>query len=149
MIRGVVTSAKEDSNKKGIFYLQVDTQAVLAGLNSANDGSFEIRCLMEAIERCHGVCGLELPKGFSERFFSKASEPARYHLRIMLRNVDVPDYVQPVIPSPTDYKLARKQLAKEIKALSLSPGRYELSEAKANIDLISRVGLPHSTVISL
>ena len=52
----------------------------------------------------------------------------------MLRNVDVPDYVQPVIPSPTDYKLARKQLAKEIKTLSLSPGRYELSEAKANID---------------
>jgi len=130
----VVTSAEEDSNKKGIFYLQVDTRAVLAGLNSANDGSFEIRCLMEAIERCHGICGLDLPQGFSERFLGKASEPARYHLRIMLRNVDVPDYVQPVIPSPTDYKLARKQLAKEIKTLSLSPGRYELSEAKANID---------------
>lgn len=130
----VVTSAKEDTNRKGLFHLQIDTRAVLAGLNSAKDGSFEIRCLLEALERCHVACELELPKGFRERLCSKVSEPARYHLRVTTRNVDVPDYVQPVIPSPTDYKLARKHLAAEIMALSLSPGRYELSDAKAKID---------------
>lgn len=130
----VVTSAEEDANRKGLFHLQVDTRAVLAGLNSAKDGSFEVRCLVEALERCHVACELELPNGFSERFCSKASETARYHLSVTTRNVDIPDHVQPVIPSPTDYKLARKHLAAEIMALSLSPGRYELSDAKAKID---------------
>ncbi|MEG3081191.1 hypothetical protein R3F64_15095 [Halomonas sp. 5021] len=130
----VVTSAEEDTNRKGLFHLQVDTRAVLVGLNSAKDGSFEIRCLLETLERCHLACELELPNGFTERLCSKASEPARYHLKVITRNVDVPDYVQPVIPSPTDYKLARKHLAAEIMALSLSPGRYELSDAKTKID---------------
>lgn len=130
----VVTSAKEDTNRKGLFYLKIDTRAVLAGLHSAKDGSFEIRCLLETLERCHVACELELPKGFRERLCSKVSEPARYHLRVATRNVDVPDYVYPLIPSPTDYKLARKHLAAEIMALSLSPGRYELSDAKAKID---------------
>lgn len=52
----------------------------------------------------------------------------------MTRNIDVPDYVYPIIPSPTDYKLARRKLAAEIMGLGFIPGRYELSDAKARID---------------
>lgn len=130
----VVTSAEEDADRKGLFHLQVDTHAVLAGLNAAKDGSFEVRCLLETLESCHAAYGLELPNGLEDRFCSRAAEQARYHLRVVPRNVDVPDYVEPVIPSPTDYKLARKHLAAEIMALGLSPGRYELSDAKAMID---------------
>lgn len=129
-----VTSVKEDTVRKGLFHLHVDARAVLAGLNAAKDGSFEIRCLQETLERCRAACGLELPNGVGDRLRSKASEPARYHLRVVNRNVDVPDYVEPVIPSPADYKLARKHLAAEIMALGLTPGRYELSDAKARID---------------
>lgn len=129
-----VTTAEEDTVRKGLFYLQVDTRAVLAGLNAAKDGSFEVRCLLETLERCHAACGLELFDGVKYRLCSRATEPARYHLRVVARNVDVPDYVEPVIPSPTDYKLARKHLASEIMALNLVPGRYELSDAKTRID---------------
>lgn len=130
----VVTAIEVDTDVAGKFHLRVDTRAVLAGLNNAADGSFEVRCLLETLEKCHAVCGLELPKDFAQRFSHKASEPARYHLKIAARHIDVPDYVDPIIPSPTDYKLARKQLATEIMALGLVPGRYELSEAKAMID---------------
>jgi hypothetical protein len=77
---------------------------------------------------------LELPLGLGDRLRDRASEPARYHLKVVDRNVDVPDYVEPIIPSPANYKLARKHLAAEIMALGLTPGRYELSEAKARID---------------
>lgn len=130
----VVTAVEADTDRHGQFYLKVDTHAVLAGLNSAKDGSFEVRCLLETLERCHAACGLELPGGFAERLSNRASEPARYHLRVVARHVDVPDYVDPIIPSPTDYKLARRHLAAEIMALGLAPGRYELSDAKARID---------------
>lgn len=129
-----VTSAEEDAVRKGLFHLQIDTCAVLAGLNEAKDGSFEVRCLLETLEMCHTACGLELPLGLGDRLRNRASERARYHLKVVDRNVDVPDYVEPIIPSPANYKLARKHLATEIRALGLNPGRYELSEAKARID---------------
>lgn len=129
-----VTSAEEDAVRNGLFHLQVDARAVLAGLNAAKDGSFEVRCLLETLERCHAACGLELPLGFGDWLRDRASGPARYHLKVMDRKVDVPDYVEPIIPLPADYKLARKHLAAEIMALGLTPGRYELSEAKARID---------------
>jgi hypothetical protein len=133
-IARAVTSAKEDAVRKGLYHLRVDAHAVLAGLNAAKDGSFEVRCLLETLERCHAACGLELPNGVRDQLRGRASEPARYHLSVGDRNVDVPDYVKPVIPSPADYKLARKHLATEIMALGLTPGRYELSDAKVRID---------------
>jgi len=129
-----VTSAEEDAVRKGLFHLQVDARTVLAGLNGAKDVSFEVRCLLETLERCHAACGLELPLSLGDRLRDRASEPARYHLKVVDRNVDVPDHVEPIIPSPANYKLARKHLAAEIMALGLTPGRYELSEAKARID---------------
>lgn len=130
----VITGVEVDKEHPGKFHLQVDTRVVLAGLNAAKDGSFEVRCLLETLEKCHAACGLELPDDFVQRLFLRAAEAARYHVRIAIRDVDVPDYVNPIIPSPTDYKLARRQLAAEIKALGLVPGRYKLSDAKAKID---------------
>lgn len=131
---GVVNSVKKDTVRRGLFHLQADTRAVFAGLNAAKDSSFEIRCLIETLEKSHALSGLELPLDLGDQVRGKASESARYHLRVVDRNVDVPDYVEPIIPSPTEYKLARKQLATEIMALGLTPGRYELSDAKARID---------------
>lgn len=130
----VVTSVEEDVVRKGLFHLSVDPRAVLAGLNAAKDASFEVRCLLETLKRSQTASGWELPDHFGDRLGSMAKEQARYHLKVVPRNVDVPDYVNPVVPTPTDYKLARKQLASEFMALDLSPGRYELSEAKTRID---------------
>jgi len=130
----VVTSVNVSSVREGLFNLQIDPRAVLAGLDSAMDGSFEVRCLLEVFEKCHAACGLAYPNGVAERLSSRASEQARYHVKVMNRVVDVPDYVEPIVPIPSDYKLARKHLASEIKGLGLVPGRYELSDAKMKID---------------
>ncbi|WP_344954329.1 hypothetical protein [Zobellella aerophila] len=130
----VVTVVEVDRNHPGKFQLQVDTRVVLAGLNAAKDGSFEVRCLLETLKKCHAACCLEMPDDFVQRLSFRAAEAARYHVRIVARHVDVPDYVNPIIPSPTYYKLARRQLAAEIMALGLVPGRYELSGAKVRID---------------
>jgi len=132
-----VTSANKGAVHPGVLHLLVDARAVLAGLNAAKDRSFEVRCLLETLENSHAVYGLGLPAGLGERLSRSASEPARYHLKVVDRNVDVPDHVEPVIPAPADYKLARKHLATEIMALGLAPGRYELSDAKGRIDAAS------------
>ncbi len=50
----------------------------------------------------------------------------------------MPDFVEPVVPTLTQYKLARKQLAIVMKELGLVPGRYELEEAKSRIDPASQ-----------
>ncbi|MCC3705551.1 hypothetical protein LLR08_23720 [Rouxiella badensis] len=130
----VVTSVIPDSHNPDVFHVQVDARAVLAGLNLSKDGSFEVRCLLETLEKCHAALGLQMPDEFAQRFTHIASQAARYHLKVMTRNIDVPDYVYPIIPSPTDYKLARRRLAAEIMGLGFIPGRYELSDAKARID---------------
>jgi len=46
----------------------------------------------------------------------------------------VPDFADPIVPTPTEYKLARKELAIVMKESGLEPGRYELREAKVRID---------------
>lgn len=134
----VVISASQEVSHKCKFHLKLDVCAVLAGLNGATDGAFEIRCLVETLKACHTACGIDFPQGLTDRLLAKASESARYHLKVVNRYVDVPDYVTPVIPSPTEYKLARKHLAMAMKELGLSPGRYELSEAKMRIDPASQ-----------
>lgn len=133
----VVVSVSQVGAQEAIFCLKLDARAVLAGLNEATDGAFEIRCLVETLEACHDICELDLPSGLGDRLQTMALEPARYQLKVVDRYVDVPDYVDPLIPSPTEYKLARKHLAVAIKDLGLLPGRYELSEAKTRIDLAS------------
>lgn len=130
----VLVTAERHVEQEGLFRLQIDSCAVLAGLANAQDGSFEIRCLLETLERCLYVCGSTLPLGFVEQLKDLSSKAARYHMQVVLRNVDVPDYAKPIIPSPTEYKLARKHLAEEIKTLGITPGRYELIQAKAQID---------------
>lgn len=130
----VIIDVQQHANNKGMFNLFIDTQAVCAGLHDAKDGSFEVRCLTETIAKCCSSNGLDSPVDFAGRLDRMALERARYHLQITNRNVDVPDYVVPVIPSSADYKLARKRLALEIKELGLIPGRYELTEAKRKID---------------
>lgn len=130
----VVSSVEVDADRKGLFHLQVDTRAVLAGLNEAEDGSFEIRCLLEVLESCHAASGLVLPNGVGDRLRRRGADRARYFLKVINRYVDIPDYVEPIVPSPANYKLARKHLATEIMELGLTPGQYELSQAKARID---------------
>ncbi len=130
----VIIDAQQHENYQNIFSLCIDTQAVCAGLHNAQDGSFEVRCLIETISKCCECSGQDLPLDFAYRLKSLALERARYHIQISNRNVDVPDFAEPVIPSPEYYKRARKRLAIEFMRLGLTPGRYELKDAKKIID---------------
>lgn len=130
----VILSASRIEARPHNVLLKVSTRAISAGLNGATDASFEVRCLIEVLQLCLHEFGLPLPEGLVEALRARASAAPRFHLQHTKRLVDVPDYADPVIPSPMDYKLARKHLALAMQKLGFNPGRYELKEAKSKID---------------
>lgn len=130
----VVVSATGQMESVTRIRLTVHAGAVQAGLNGASNGSFEARCLKETLERCTEALGIAAPQDLDARLAALSIGPARYHLQVVARTVDVPDHADPVVPTPTEYKLARKALAVAMKHIDLEPGRYELQEAKVRIN---------------
>lgn len=114
--------------------LEINVLAVQAGLNGATDSAFETRCLTETLEACHAAAGESLPQGLLDALAAAPPRPARYHLQVVRRMVDVPDHVEAIAPLPTQYKEARKELAFAMERAGVAPGRYELAQAKPKID---------------
>lgn len=114
--------------------LRLHATAIQAGLNGALNAAFEARCLQEALSACTVSLGIAAPQNLATRLAAFTASPARYHLQVVERTIDVPDFADPVVPKPTEYKLARKALAVVMKETGLEPGRYELQEAKVRID---------------
>ncbi|MEZ8108913.1 hypothetical protein ACED56_07505 [Vibrio splendidus] len=130
----VIVGASQSNEKTNKFLLTINPRAVMAGLHNAVDASFENRCIDEALQCCYGAIKLHLSDDLKEQLNTSSSKPARFHLQIVERIVDVPDHPDPLIPYPADYKRARQQLAISMKQLGLMPGQYELREAKVKID---------------
>ncbi|SNB62706.1 hypothetical protein SAMN02745900_00979 [Pseudomonas sp. URIL14HWK12:I8] len=129
----IINASRQEAQPDDIL-LKISTRAVLAGLNGAKDASFEVRCLIELLQCCHKEYGLAFSADLAAELRSRATDAARFHLQHAQRLIDVPDFVDPVTPSPMDYKQARKHLAVAMQQLGLNPGRYELKDAKAKID---------------
>lgn len=130
----VVASTSVISEKPLTLRLPVNVRAVQVGLLDAADASFEIESLIEVLNVMLGVHGQRLSDAIAAALRSTATTPARYHLKIARNTVDVPEFVDPVIPTTKEYKLARRQLAVSLRDLGFTPGRYELSDAKVRID---------------
>lgn len=130
----VVLSGARSVGDPSRVELWLHATAVLAGLNGALNAAFEARCLQEALSACTASLGITTPQNLVIRLAALAAKPARYHLQVMERTIDVPDFADPVVPMPSEYKLARKALAVVMKESGLEIGRYELHEAKVRID---------------
>jgi hypothetical protein len=130
----VVLSASAGAGNPARVGLSLHSAAIQAGLNGALNAAFEARCLREAFVACTASLGTAAPQNLEARLVALAARPARYHLQVVERTIDVPDFADPVVPTPTEYKLARKALAVVMKESELEPGRYELQEAKVRID---------------
>lgn len=130
----VVLSASADAGSPTRVGLNLHSTAILAGLNGALNASFEARCLREALVACTASLDTAAPQNLEARLVALDARPSRYHLQVIERTIDVPDFADPVVPTPTEYKLARKALAVVMKESEFEPGRYELQEAKVRID---------------
>lgn len=130
----VISSVCRVSDSPLIIQLYVNVLAVEQGLFDAKDATFEVECLLEALNALCSVCGIQVPEEIVSNLRSTATRLPRFHLQVLTRHVDVPQHANPVIPSHFEYKLARRQLALGIQEIGLTPGRYELEEAKNKID---------------
>lgn len=130
----IVLSATGSVGNQARVELRLHATAIQAGLNEALNAAFEARCLHETLSACTASLGITAPQNLATRLAAVAASPARYHLQVVERTVDVPDFADPVVPTPTEYKLARKALAVVMKESGLEPGRYELRDAKVRID---------------
>lgn len=130
----VVVSAAGQIKPVTRIDLRIHAGAVQAGLNEAKTAEFQARCVKETLRTCAEVLGAAAPVDLDARLASMAQSPARYRLQVVARTVDVPDIADPIVPTSTEYKLARKALAFTMKQIGLEPGRYELQEAKARLN---------------
>ncbi len=108
--------------------------AVQTGLNEAMTATFEIESLIETLMAIHRICDWQLADDVFAQIRATATRPARYCLAVVQQSVDTLEYVDPIVPTSTDYKLARRHLAVSMHKLGFAPGRYELKEAKEQID---------------
>lgn len=130
----IVLTATGNVGSPARVELRLHATAIQAGLHGALNAAFEARCLQETVSACTASLGVTAPQNLAIRLAALAASPARYHLQVVERTVDVPDFADPIVPTPTEYKLARKALAVVMKESGLKPGRYELQEAKVRID---------------
>ncbi len=116
------------------FRVFVSPIVIQNSLNDARDASFEVEALIRTLEACSNLVGTKISEEVTAQIRAGSAGPARFHLQVVRRTVDVPDFQDPVVPTGTEYKLARRTLAVKLQQLGFAPGRYELAEAKARMD---------------
>ncbi|MEN8130963.1 MAG: hypothetical protein ABFS45_12375 [Pseudomonadota bacterium] len=103
-------------------------------LEDAEDARFEAVCAVGIVECLFEILESSVPSELRDALADTAGRPPRFTLSHMQRMVDVPDFTHPQVPSLEDYKVARRDLAKLLKAQGVEPGKYTLEVAKALIN---------------
>lgn len=114
--------------------LTVNLAKLAQDLEDAEDARFEVACALAVIERLFATLDRPMPAELCEALAGTAARPPRFTLNRMRRMVDVPDFTQPQVPRPEDFKVARRDLAILLKAQGVAPGTYTLEVAKALIN---------------
>lgn len=114
--------------------LTVNLAKLVEDLEDAEDARFEVACAVAVVERLFAALGDPMPPELREALAGTAGRLPRFTLGRMQRMVDVPDFTQPQVPRPEDYKVARRDLAILLKAQGVTPGTYTLAAAKALIN---------------
>jgi len=112
----------------------VDLIQVAVGLKDAKEAKFEALCATEWLRGFGTLVGRPIEDRLVAAIAATANRKPRFTFQVRERSVDVPDFPQPILPSPQHFKVARRDLAIVFKELSTQPGRYELAEAKVVID---------------
>jgi hypothetical protein len=114
--------------------VEVNLARLQSRLDSPIDASFEAECVSDAIAGTSSLIGLVLNPELVSRLLATSSKKPRFTLKRVNRTVDVPDFSIANIPTPEQYKIARRDLAVVLKNQGVEPGCYELSQAKVIID---------------
>lgn len=116
-------------------HVDIDLHGFHQWLGESVDARFEVEAALAWMDGLAVVLGLAAtPPAEKAQLQATADQRQRFAVKTVARSVDVPQFIEPVVPKPEQYKLARKHLAIVFKALGAEPGTYELAAAKALID---------------
>lgn len=133
LLSGWQLSSERDASSL-LVTVEVNLARLQSRLDSPNDASFEVECLSDAIVGMSSLIGINLTSEFVQKLLETSSRKPRFTLKRFRRTVDVPDISTAEVPTPGQYKIARRDLAVVLMNLNVEPGRYELAQAKAIID---------------
>ncbi|PTQ87246.1 hypothetical protein [Nitrosomonas ureae] len=115
--------------------VDVNLARLQSRLESPVDASFEVDCLIETVEGLAKLLGKQVGSHVMDDLRRTAAKLPRFTLKRIERTVDVPDFAQPKVPQPEQYKIARRDLAIVLKQQGIdASSRYELASAKKIID---------------
>ena len=115
--------------------VDVNLARLQSRMETTTDASFEVECITEAVIGLAKLLRSQVDSGVLAALIGTAARLPRFTLKRVERSVDVPDFAQPEIPQPEQYKIARRDLAIVLKQQGIeAPGRYELAPAKKIID---------------
>ncbi|MGN7918590.1 hypothetical protein [Lysobacter sp. 22409] len=124
----------KDAPESLALRVEVDLAQVRRGLMDAKDARFEAGSLAAWVSGLANLTDILLTKETVALILSSSDRLPRFTMSEMQRVVDVPDHTDPALPSPSQFKAARRELAVTFERLGTKPGRYELTDAKAIID---------------
>lgn len=114
--------------------VEANLQHVQKRLVDVADASFEVTTISAWIDGLSSKLDLPADPVVLNELHGTSSRRPRFTMKVMQRNVDVPDHASPHIPGPEHYKVARRDLAIAFKDLGAKEGRHELAVAKGLID---------------
>jgi len=114
--------------------VQVDLRHVSQGLHAAKDARLQAEALAAWIEGLAHQTHFPVGENTLQRLRDSGDRRPRFIMKSLKRPMDAPDHARPDLPTPNQYKAARRELAIVFQALGATPGEYQLAEAKAIID---------------
>ena len=116
-------------------HVQVNLRRVQQRLAEPKDASFEVEVVLAWIQGLSKTLGITDPSDeMRASILATGSRNPRFALQTLARRYDAPQFGNPAVPGPEDYKRARRELAIVFEALGAKVGAYELAAAKALID---------------
>jgi hypothetical protein len=102
------------------------------------DRSVEVALLLEIVGQIDSICHDPRIKAITEVIENgKAGKPG-FKLFTEQRQASFPEFVEPCLPCPRDFKLAKKRLAELAKQAGVSEGYYDLTTAKDRLNVLGR-----------
>lgn len=125
---------QSNHSEKWKFDVGVNLSLVASSLTDSTDARFEARCVREFLCEVSAFFGTAIPPNTLEEIAETGGRRPRFYLSQSARIADTPDRGFPIVPKPTNYKVARRRLAEVLLSLGITPGTYELAEARSVVD---------------
>jgi hypothetical protein len=126
-----------ESDSELTLDVKVNLNCIQSNVFKAVDSSFEYRSVIEICNLISNLSNIDISDLMeNDELLETSSLKPRFYQGVIDRAYDVPEFSTSQSISAKYYKLARKELAYLFKAINITPGKYELFEAKNIIDEI-------------